>query len=132
MLVACVGAAGLIATTPAGFGLQLAFAATGLAWLFTALMGFIAIRRKLPHVHRRWMVRNYIVTFTFVTFRAATLIPGVMELAPPSVMIPTLLWLGWVVPLLAYEAGVAMSMKKNSWQPAMPERHGSIPTLSAP
>lgn len=103
MLVACMGAAGLIATTPAGFAFRSAFGATALAWLVTALMGFIAIRRKLPQVHRRWMVRNCLVTLAPITFRAMIRIPGVMELAAPSVMIPTLLWLSWVVPLLAYE-----------------------------
>ncbi|MEO7433601.1 MAG: DUF2306 domain-containing protein [Dokdonella sp.] len=103
MLVGAVGAAGLIATTPAGPGIQVAFAATELAWLFTALMGFTAIRNRKPQVHRRWMIRNYIVTFVFVAFRAALLVPGVMTLGPPSVMIPALLWISWVVPLLAYE-----------------------------
>lgn len=103
MLVGAVGAAGLIATTPAGPAIQVAFAATELAWLFTALMGFAAIRDRKPQVHRRWMIRNYIVTFVFVAFRAALLFPGVMTLGPPSVMIPALLWISWVVPLLAYE-----------------------------
>jgi len=112
VLIACAGAAGLIATTPGGVGLQVAFAVTELAWLFTALMGFIAIRGKQPHIHRRWMLRNYIITFVFVTFRAATLIPGVMGLAPPSVMIPTLLWLSWVVPLLAYEISIGMRRRR--------------------
>jgi hypothetical protein len=107
MLVASLGVAALIATSPAGFGLRLAFAAMGLAWLFTGTMGFIAIRRKRLQIHRRWMVRNYIITFAFVTFRAMLMIPGVMALAPPAVIIPTLLWLSWVVPILAYEMGAA-------------------------
>ncbi len=106
MLVACAGAAGLIATTPGGRGLQVAFSATGIAWLSTAAVAFTAIRRGRTQVHRRWMVRNYIVTMVFVTFRASTLVPGVMGLASPQVMIPTLVWLSWIVPLLAYEAGV--------------------------
>ncbi|MEO6689964.1 MAG: DUF2306 domain-containing protein [Dokdonella sp.] len=108
MCVASVGAVGLIATTPGGIALQVEFSATGIAWLFTASMGFIAIRRKLPQVHRRWMVRNYIITLAFVTFRAVIMIPGVMQIAAPSVLIPALLWSSWLVPLLLYQAGLAM------------------------
>jgi len=107
MLVACVGAAGLIVTTPAGIGIQIAFAATELAWLFTALMGFIAIRGKRMQVHRRWMIRNYIITFVFITFRVALMIPTLMALGPPSVMIPVLLELSWVIPLVVYELSAA-------------------------
>lgn len=105
MAVACVGAGGLIATTPGGVGLQVAFSATGIAWVSTATMAFVAIRRGQPRVHRRWMIRNYLVTLVFVTFRATIMVPGVMTLAPPNVMIPALLWLGWVVPVLVYELG---------------------------
>jgi hypothetical protein len=104
LLVGCIGAAGLVATTPGGFGLQVAFATTELAWLFTATVAFAAIRRRHPALHRRWMVRNYMITFVFVTFRVAILIPGVMTLGPPSVVIPTLLVAGWAVPLAIYEA----------------------------
>ena len=105
MAVACVGAAGLIATTPGGLGLQVAFSATEIAWLFTATMGYLAIRKRRLQEHRRWMIRNYLVTMVFVTFRATIMIPGVMSLAPPNVVIPTLLWLGWAVPVVIYEVG---------------------------
>jgi len=107
MLVACAGAVGLIVTTPAGIGIQVAFAATELAWLSTAVMGFVAIRGKRMQVHRRWMIRNYIITFVFITFRVALMIPTLMALGPPSVMIPVLLELSWVIPLVVYELSAA-------------------------
>lgn len=119
LLVGSLGVAALIATTPAGFGLRLAFAAMGIAWLFTGTMGFIAIRRKRTQVHRRWMLRNYLITFAFVTFRTLLMIPGVMALAPPDVMVPTLLWLSWAVPILVYEIGRAV----RSWR--------AVPVLAA-
>jgi len=103
--VGCVGAAGLVATSPAPVSIRLAFAATGLAWIVTSATGFIAIRGGQVQVHRRWMIRSYLVTLAPVTFRVALLAPGLMVLAPPAVMIPLLLWLSWVVPLLVYEAG---------------------------
>jgi uncharacterized membrane protein len=104
MLIACVGATGLIATSPAPFAIRAAFAATALAWLTTALTGLIAIRGGRVRLHRRWMVRNYLVTLSPITFRTMIGIPGVMELAPPPAMIPLLLWLSWLLPLLICEA----------------------------
>lgn len=103
MLIACIGATGLIATSPAPFAIRAAFAATALAWLTTALIGVIAIRGGRVPSHRRWMVRNYLVTLAPITFRALIQVPGMMELAPPPVMIPLLLWTSWLLPLLICE-----------------------------
>lgn len=103
MLIACTGAAGLIATSPAPFGIRAAFAATALAWLTTALAGLAAIHAGQARLHRRRMARNYLVTLSPITFRALLGVPGVMALAPPPVMIPALLWLSWLLPLLVCE-----------------------------
>lgn len=104
MLVAIAGASGLIATSPAPASIRIAFAATGVAWLATASAGYAAIRRRRTQEHRRWMIRNYLVTLAPASFRLALSAPGVMALASPIVMIPLLLWSSWVLPLLAYEA----------------------------
>ena len=103
MLIGITGAGGLVATSPAPAAIRIAFAATGIAWVITAVVGFVAIRRKCMDVHRRWMIRNYLVTLAPATFRLTLLLPGVMALASPIVMIPALLWLSWMLPLLAYE-----------------------------
>lgn len=100
MLIACLGATGLITTSPAPSAIRAAFAATALAWLTTALIGVIAIRGGRESIHRRWMVRNYLVTLAPITFRALVKVPGVMELASPPLMISILLWLSWLLPLL--------------------------------
>ena len=104
MLVGIAGASGLIATSPAPAAIRIAFAATGAAWAVTAVCGFIAIRGRRIQDHRRWMIRNYLVTLAPATFRLALLVPGLMALASPLLMIPLLLWLSWALPLLAYEA----------------------------
>ena len=49
------------------------------------------------------MIRAYLVTLAPALFRLSLLVPGVMALASPLVMIPTLLWLSWTAPLAAYE-----------------------------
>lgn len=103
MLIACAGATGLIATSPAPFEIRAAFAATALAWLTTALVALIAIQLGRVWPHRRWMIRNYLVTLSPITFRILLNALIAMELAPSPAMIATLLWLSWLLPLLIYE-----------------------------
>ena len=71
------------------------------AWWLTVGMAYAAIRRRRIEAHKEWMVRSYVVTFAFVTFR---------YLEPLSVWDPlggargsTVLWLSWVFPLLIAE-----------------------------
>lgn len=105
MLVACTGATGLIATSPAPFEIRSAFAATALAWLTTALIALIAIHRGRALPHRRWMIRNYLVTLSPITFRIFLQVQIAMGLAPSPQTIAALLWLSWLLPLLIYEGG---------------------------
>ncbi|WP_334177680.1 DUF2306 domain-containing protein [Pseudoxanthomonas sp.] len=106
MLVASTGAVGLIATSPAPFGIRLAFAATALAWLSTALVALVLIRRGQVQRHGAWMTRNYLVTLAPITFRLFLHLPAVFTvLPPPPDGIAWLLWLSWLVPLAVHEAG---------------------------
>lgn len=104
MLVAATGAVGLIASSPAPFAIRLAFSATALAWLTTALTGLVAIRRGAVEKHRRWMVRNYAVTLAPILFRLSLPLAIASGLAPSPTLIASLLWCSWTVPLLACEA----------------------------
>ena len=103
MLVAATGAIGLIATSPAPFAIRLAFSATALAWLTTGLTGLIAIRHGLVDRHRRWMVRNYAVTLAPIVFRLSLPLAIAGGLVPSPILIATLLWCSWIVPLLLCE-----------------------------
>jgi hypothetical protein len=123
MLVACVGATGLIATSPAPFGIRAAFAATALAWLTTALAGLIAIHDSRVRLHRRWMASNYLVTLAPITFRALIKVPGVMEMAPQSVMIPLLLWLSWLLPVLICQGIYCIVERTGQDRPRMAQWH---------
>lgn len=105
LLIGCTGATGLIATSPAPFEIRSAFAATALAWSTTALVALISIRRGQVEPHRRWMIRNYLVTLSPITFRILLNAQIAMELAPSPATIATLLWLSWLLPLLIYEGG---------------------------
>ena len=81
------------------FGSGLAALAT--AWLLTTGLAFLAIKRHLYEQHKEWMIRSYVVTFAFVTFRAFdTLIESRMPLLDH---IGISAWFCWSVPLLLNE-----------------------------
>lgn len=103
MLIASAGATGLIATSPAPFEIRAAFAGTALAWLTTALVALIAIRRGRVWQHRRWMIRNYLLTLSPIVFRMLLQVQVAMGLVPSPAMIATLILLSWLLPLLVHE-----------------------------
>ena len=78
------------------FGISLI--AMAFAWLSTAAMAYLAIRRRQFGAHREWMVRSYIVTYGFVTFRAIQNAGLLSSLGPRAPAMTA--WFCWVIPLL--------------------------------
>ena len=72
-----------------------------IAWWLTVGLAFLAIRRRRIGAHREWMIRGYVVTFAFVTFRWWVDWPIWWSLG--SARLSTVLWLSWLVPLLLVE-----------------------------
>ena len=83
------------------FGSGLAGLAT--AWLTTTGMAFLAIKRHLYEQHKEWMIRSYVVTFAFVTFRAFDSVLAGRGL-PLLDHIGISAWFCWSVPLMLNEA----------------------------
>jgi uncharacterized membrane protein len=84
------------------FGSGLASLAT--AWLITTGMAFVAIRRHLYEQHKEWMIRSYVVTTAFVSFRV---VYGALQAAHVGTVFEQLAlssWFCWAVPLLVNEA----------------------------
>ena len=91
-------------TIPEGLAYASGLFFLSVAWLLTAAMAFAAIRRRKIDQHKEWMIRSYVVTFGFVTFRVVDdLIHylGYAELPDHNAM---LAWGCWAVPLLLTEA----------------------------
>ena len=91
-----------IATT---FGWAFGFALLGLAaaWFTTAAMAYYAILKRRIQIHKEWMVRAYVVTFAFVTFRVVNdYYPGAC-LQPAGDRAITIGWACWVAPLFFME-----------------------------
>lgn len=74
-----------------------------LAWLGTTAMAFAAIRRRKRAQHREWMIRSYVMTFAFVTFRVARDVVVARGLATFAEMLPVMAWASWAVPLVVTE-----------------------------
>ena len=85
-----------------GPGAQLGFACLAAAWLYTGLRAFLAIRVRDVAAHRRWMVRNFALTFAAVTLRL-WLPAAVISGAPFAPAYAVVAWLCWVPNLLVAE-----------------------------
>lgn len=81
---------------------QLGFGLLAAGWLYTGARALLAIRAGEVTLHRRWMVRNFALTFAAVTLRLylpGAFVAGIaMELSYPVIA-----WLCWVPNLVAAE-----------------------------
>ena len=69
------------------------------AWLFAAGLGWRAARHHRIDSHRDWMIRSYVLAWSFVFCRIASRVPAVGDLGNGEAFI----WLSWVAPLLVCE-----------------------------
>lgn len=93
-----------IATNAAsGWAAGLALFVAGAVWLAAVVMAFAAIRNSLVALHVEWMIRSYVMTFAFVTFRLINEYGPLSRLEPASDRFITNIWLSWVVPLIVVE-----------------------------
>lgn len=81
------------------FGISLG--TLGVAWWTTTGMAYVAIRFGDVSQHKEWVLRSYVVTFTFVTTRALAELGILPSLGRDP--FATLVWLSWSMPLLATE-----------------------------
>ncbi len=98
------GLAGLFMAAHAfgGFAARLGFAGLALGWLYTGLRAYLAVRVRDIASHRRWMVRNFALTFAAVTLRLwmpASVASGIAF----EVAYPVVAWLCWVPNLVVAE-----------------------------
>jgi heme/copper-type cytochrome/quinol oxidase subunit 3 len=73
-----------------------------LAWLLISGMAYVSIRRRNFIQHKQWMIRSYVVTFAFVTFRLCS--DALESLGIGGLdRISVLSWATWAIPLLITE-----------------------------
>ncbi len=73
------------------------------AWVLTTSMAVIAIRRRDFEQHREWMLRSYVVTFAFVTFRFFENMLLSWKVAPADEVDSFMAFACWAAPLLLAE-----------------------------
>ena len=78
------------------------FSALALCWLFTGFMAYRAIRRGDIQNHRRWMRRNFALTFAAVTLRIYLGLSVAAGIQFEQVY-PVIAWLCWVPNLFFVE-----------------------------
>jgi hypothetical protein len=83
------------------------FVATGtlaLVWIGCAAMALRAALNRRFASHRQWMIRSYVLTWTFVGCRIVGRIPPFDQMDGEAVT--ALVWLNWILPLLICEVAL--------------------------
>jgi hypothetical protein len=70
------------------------------AWLGCAALGWRAAHNRRFASHGEWMVRSYVLVWSFVFCRIASRVPAIGDLGEGQAFI----WLSWIGPLLVCEA----------------------------
>jgi len=101
--VGTIGAYRMALSTTFGWAFGFALLALASAWFTSGAMAFYAILKGYVQVHKEWMVRTYVVTFAFVTFRVMNdYYPGA-RLQPDGDRAVAIGWACWVFPLMFTE-----------------------------
>lgn len=114
--VLCGSLAALRLAVGTSFGRAFGFGLIGLAvaWLTTSGMAYYAVLKRQIPVHKEWMVRSYVVTFAFVTFRVFNDFPPFNTLLPGNELAITNSWACWSVPLLFTEVFLQLARMPRS------------------
>jgi len=102
--ISSVAAYGLAITTRGGLGFGAGLAGLATAWVITSGLAYLAIRRHLYDLHRELMIRSYVVTTGFISFRALVLALGAAGVGDIAERATVAAWFCWSVPLLVTEA----------------------------
>ncbi len=105
----CVGLSGLagLYLSPGSYASNtygIAFIALALVWLYTGTRAYLSIRGGDVAAHRRWMIRNYALTYAAVTLRVEMPLLIVLGGLAPIAAFNIVGWTCWVPNLLVVEA----------------------------
>jgi uncharacterized membrane protein len=80
----------------------IAFILLALAWLYTGAKAWLAIRARDVQTHRRWMIRNYALTYSAVTLRIQMPLLMLAGMSP-VLALNVVGWTCWVPTLIGVE-----------------------------
>jgi len=107
VLVGSIGGYYLALTIPGHLPYAVGLFMLNIAWVLTTGMAMYAIYTRRIAQHREWMMRSYVVTFAFVSYRlASTWLSPLLRLPDDPIAndLDTILaWACWAIPLLLAE-----------------------------
>ena len=101
--VGSVGALYMATHTDFGWVFGAGLFALAVAWVTTTTLAYLAIKRSLIDQHKEWMIRSYVLTFAFVTFRVLQPLLGAAHIGSIVEQFTVTAWACWTVPLLITE-----------------------------
>ncbi len=104
----CVMFAGLssfymAATSQVNLPYSIGLGGLGFVWLGSAIMAYVSIRNKKIELHREWMIRCYVITFAFTTFRLFQDIFNAWGVGTQEEILTLMSWSCWAIPLFITE-----------------------------
>ena len=114
IVIASISATYLAWTTALAIHWTWAIGLQGLAfaWICTVAMAYRAVRLHRYKIHKEWMIRSYVVTFGFVTFRWLEEIAKSFEFSNFIERAPTTIWICWAIPLFITEIILQWNKKR--------------------
>lgn len=88
----------------------IALASLGVAWLAAAAMAFRAARNRRFDSHQAWMIRSYVLVWSFVLCRLIGKVPALSDLGDGVAIV----WLSWVGPLFVCELALQWTAGANN------------------
>jgi hypothetical protein len=82
--------------------LSVSLSMLSMSWLVAAAMAYRAARNRRYDTHRDWMIRSYVLAWSFVFCRVASRVTDIAELGGGEAFI----WLSWVAPILLCEVAL--------------------------
>jgi hypothetical protein len=94
----------LARNTDFGLVFGLGLGSMAFTWILTTGMAAVAACRKMTEQHQEWIVRSYVVTFSFVIYRILISLFDMTGTGTLSQQLTASSWLCWSIPLLLTEA----------------------------
>jgi uncharacterized membrane protein len=103
VLIGGIGGFMLAMIASGGLVARVGFALLAVVWLVSGLQAYVAVRRGDLVRHRRWMIRNFALTFAAVTLRLHLPLLTFGFGVPFDEAYPVVAWLAWVPNLIVAE-----------------------------
>jgi uncharacterized membrane protein len=88
----------LASTSRLGFVYSAGLAGLGVVWFVSSAMAFIAIRNGKVTMHKEWMIKSYVLTLSFVWFRAIEDLLAAIGVSNFLERKALMSWASWAIP----------------------------------